>query len=214
MPNAKYGAGPTMSTTSSQSHNPIGIALLSTGPKSSIRPFNQRHPSTMHFLSPIAKIDLRLAASPKCLLWARGRRILHHRRTSPFLHYSNQLIDTVHIAPTERIAPLGNPRQTGADIWSRNRGDPTQLPQLALTQLGIAHRQGVLPASPEPRGCGKGFQMLRKVLLGRRRREIPLPGQFHAHVHRGPFRTCNFPDHFPEKRRAFNNKSGSPRAEI
>ena len=80
---------------------------------------------------------MNLVTPPQRLPRVRGRCILENRRQSPALHHSHQLINTVHITPTERIDPSGDPRQAGADLWPRDRVNPTQVTQLALAQFDV-----------------------------------------------------------------------------
>ena len=121
------------------------------------------------------------------------------RRLLPILHHSRQLVNAIHITPAERSDPRGNPRQARANVWSRNRGNPTQFTQLTLAQFDVIRRQGVLPVCPKRRGRDELFQVLREVRPGQRQRAILTQGQFHAYGYRRPLLDFQFPDSFSRK---------------
>ena len=136
------------------------------------------------------------------------------RRVAPFFRNSNQPVNSIHITPTELIDPCGNPCRASSNIGPGYRGAPTKFAQLTLAQSNFIHGQRALPTCP-PYGCGgKEFRVRRKVLPGRRCREVLPLGQFHAHVHRGPFQGLQLPKSLSEKGRALSDKAGSPRPEI
>ena len=141
----------------------------------------------------LPQVPPNLVATPPFPPRVRGRYILQRRCLLPILRRSDQLIYTIHMTPTECIDPSRSPRQASADIWPRNRSDPTQFPQLPLARFNVAHRQGFLPACPQRWVRGEQLQVLRKVLLGPRRGEILRLGHFLSNVNEGPFLDLQFP---------------------
>ena len=117
------------------------LSLRRLVPMHSIRLSNQRRRTSMRLSYPIAQVNLSLAATVRCLLWAERRCVLRRRRLSPRLRNSNQFINTIHITPAECIDPRSNPRRPHADFWPRDRGNPTRLTHLTLTRFGVMQRQ-------------------------------------------------------------------------
>ena len=190
MPVAKYGAGPTNYSKvwpPTQSAFPVCQLV----PNSSIRP-----PEDIHPLCTFShRLQRSTSASPP------PTSVSHERKADAYF----STVAGCDCFPT-RTGPLirYTSLPQGSLILEAIRAKRAQISgrETATTRRNSPglHRHGILPASPQLSGCGKGFPILRKVPLGCRRGEILFLSQFHAHLHRGPFLAPQFPKSILQKK--------------
>ena len=162
----------------------------------------------MHLFPPIAQVARRLAAAPKGPPWARRRCKLQLRRLLPLLRNSNQFFNTIYITPTERTDPCGNPRQTCADIRSRNRGTQHSSPNLRGRILVASDDKDSFRPAHGSGAVGRGSWFFVKsswvnVAEVSCSWGTPMPASTEAFSW-----TSNFPIRFSGKQHSFNDESG------